>query len=122
MDISTHMTTLRKEYTGIPGYIQIYTNHNKNCCDVKYFSDISQPENYVLFSMHEFLLKESKAMIYSLHHKMILMFMMKNFITIYTYYYHGSKMTYDELSELFKKIKVLTSSDVNTCTYHQLEY
>jgi hypothetical protein len=122
MDITFEHAILPYSATGIPGYIQIYTNKTKPAgCIVKYFKDISQPDKYLTISMYEFTIKDGKLNIDYLTKKMILMFMMKNFIRIYMYYYQGMNMSYDELLGLFNKITVLTPEDVNTCITHNLD-
>lgn len=122
MDISKDVTILHYEDTGVPGYMQICSKPSVNICAVKYFPDISQPNQYLSISIYEFIIRTHDLDIDKLTKKMIMMFLMKNAIHIYMYYYHGSTMNDDELSTLFGKIKMLTSSDVNTCIHYELDY
>lgn len=122
MDISNDVTILECEDTGVPGYMQIYTKPSVNSCTVKYYHEISQPNQYLTISIYGWAISERNLTIDDLTKKMIMMFLMKNAIHLYMYYYHGKNMNDEELSTLFGKIQVLTSTVVKTCMDYKLDF
>lgn len=119
MHTSINVVSFSHEDTGIEGHIQIYTQFNNNYF-VKYFENLTDYDNYLKVSLHDFTIVENYLKIPEHMKKMILMYIMKNSKHIYNYYYHGFNMDCCDTLELFGQFKALTSNDVKACLNYKL--